>query len=130
MANVILVIGESGSGKSTSMRSLNPDKTVLVNCLNKGLPWRGSATQYSTEKKNLYHTTSYETITKLFEHVDKNRPEIENIIIDDAGYIMNTEMFERANETGWNNCALYKFPKLTGISLELYTLPIAVMTIV
>lgn len=127
MANVILVIGESGSGKSTSMRNLNPDKTVLINCLNKGLPWRGSATQYNTEKKNMYHTTSYETMVKLFEHVDKNRPEVENIIIDDAGYIMNVEMFERANEKGWNIRALVKSPKLTGISLELCTLPATVM---
>lgn len=105
MANVIVIIGKSGSGKSTSIRTLNPDETCIINCLSKALPFKGSAEKYSVEKKNIVHTTNYQTIVNALQLINTGRPEIKNVIIDDAGYIMNTEMFERAMENGYGKFA-------------------------
>lgn len=41
MSTVILIMGEPGQGKTTSMRNLNPETTVYFDCDKKGLPWRG-----------------------------------------------------------------------------------------
>lgn len=51
MANVICIAGESGSGKTTSLRNLNPSETYIIDADKKGLSWRGWKKHYSIEKK-------------------------------------------------------------------------------
>lgn len=102
MANVITVVGDSGSGKSTSIRTLDPSKTFVINTLNKSLPFPGSAKIYSPDKKNIGATTNYTTIVETLKTISDNKPEIKHVVIDDAGYIMNTEMFDRAAEKGYD----------------------------
>ena len=54
MANIIGIMGESGSGKTTSMRNLDPSTTYYIDCDKKGLSWRGWKKQYNAEaKKNV-----------------------------------------------------------------------------
>ena len=48
MAQCILVMGESGSGKTTSMRTLPPEETLYIDCDGKGLQWRGWREGYKT----------------------------------------------------------------------------------
>ena len=50
MATVIGVMGESGSGKTTAMRNLNPKETFYIDSDMKGLNWKGWKEQYSTDK--------------------------------------------------------------------------------
>ena len=52
MANVICIAGESGSGKTTSLRNLNPAETYIIDADKKGLSWRGWKKYYSIENKN------------------------------------------------------------------------------
>lgn len=56
MANIIGVVGDSGTGKSTSISTLDPKTTYLINVLRKDLPFKGSRTLYSLENKNLAET--------------------------------------------------------------------------
>ena len=51
MAKVIGCMGESGSGKTTAMRNLPPDKTLYCDCDKKGLNWKGWRKQYSVANK-------------------------------------------------------------------------------
>ena len=51
MANIIGIMGESGSGKTTSMRNLDPKTTYYIDCDKKGLSWRGWKQQYNAEAK-------------------------------------------------------------------------------
>lgn len=51
MSKVIGVMGESGSGKTTSMRNLDPETTFYIDCDKKGLSWKGWRSQYTTKKK-------------------------------------------------------------------------------
>lgn len=100
MANVVMLLGKSGTGKSTSIKTLNPDETVIVNVLGKKLPFKGSNTLYNTEKKNLFRIDDYQQMINLLSACD-GQPKIKNIVLDDCVYIMRKEFFKRAKETGY-----------------------------
>lgn len=53
MANIIGIVGASGTGKSTALRTLDPKTTFIVNVQGKPLPFKDSSQLYSTEKKNI-----------------------------------------------------------------------------
>lgn len=101
MANVIIVCGDTGTGKSTSIKNLNPQETYIVNVLSKQLPFKGSNSLYSVEKKNMFYTTNYGDVKACIEGIASNRPDVKNLIIDDVGFVMTTELFNRAAEAGY-----------------------------
>ena len=95
MGNVIGVIGESGSGKTTAMRNLPPDETFYIDADKKGLNWRGWKTQYSLEKKNYARTDSFTNIWKALDHIDKDEAlkGIKYVVIDTLnGMMVGEEM--------------------------------------
>ncbi len=102
MSNLVLVMGESGSGKSTSIKSLNPKETIVFNILGKRLPFKGSAANYNDENKNIFKIEKYDTILTYLDSINTKKPEVKNIVIDDAIYIMRTEFFDRSKEVGFN----------------------------
>ena len=111
MANMIAVVGESGSGKSTSLRNLDPKKTFIINIAGKPLPLRGYRKFYTPLKQdpktkeftgNLYNSSDVEKINQILTIINRTRPEITNVILEDAQYIMGFEMMERANEKGYD----------------------------
>lgn len=101
MANNCIILGKSGTGKSTSIKTLNPKETVIFNVLKKRLPFKGSATMYNQENKNLFLVDDYMQLINLLQAVDKSAPHVKNIIIDDAIYVMRKEYFKRAKESGY-----------------------------
>lgn len=101
MANVVLILGKSGTGKSTSIKTLDPKKTVIINVLGKRLPFKGSNSLYNAENKNMFHIESYDTIKNYIESISKNATNVSNIIIDDATYVIRKEYFARAKENGY-----------------------------
>jgi hypothetical protein len=100
MANVIAVIGDTGTGKSTSVEKLDPSQTFVINCSNKPLPFKGSSTLYSPEKKNMVYIVTGAEITAMLGVLEK-QPHIKNIIIDDSGFVMTELFFLKASETGY-----------------------------
>ena len=102
MSNLVIVLGSSGSGKSTSIKTLNPQETVVINVLGKDLPFKGSRTNYSEDKKNLAQSASWSSISSMLQSISKNLPNVHNIVIDDAIYIMRTEFFDRSKEKGYD----------------------------
>lgn len=101
MANAVIILGKSGTGKSTSIKTLNPKETVVLNVLGKKLPFKGSSTIYSAEKGNLLRVEDYLSLIDILKNIDQKAQHIHNIIIDDAIYIMRKEYFKRAKETGY-----------------------------
>lgn len=106
MSRVSLVLGESGSGKSTSIENLPPDKTFVVSVVGKELPFRGSETTYktldfATGKGNFYASKSTEKIAQVIKWVNKNRPEIKFIVIDDNQYLSLFTYVGRIGEKDW-----------------------------
>lgn len=102
MANAVIILGKSGTGKSSSIKNLNPEETIIINPLGKRLPFKGSSKVYNTEKRNYFQLDDYEKIISLLKSIDKDASYVKNIIIDDAIYIMRKEYFKRAKETGLN----------------------------
>lgn len=102
MSNFVIVAGASGAGKSTSVKGLNPKETVVINVLNKRLPFKGSAKEYNKENKNLFHVTTWSNVVKLLDNISNNAENVRNIVIDDGIYIMRTEFFDRCDEKGFD----------------------------
>jgi hypothetical protein len=101
MAEAILVIGESGSGKSRSLLNMNPKDTILINVANKALPFKGSAKLFNIVNKNYKFTMDHSEIGVSLLNVSTNRPEIKKVVIDDFQYVIVDEFMTRAKETGY-----------------------------
>lgn len=101
MANVVMVLGQSGTGKSTSIKSLNPDETIIIQALKKNLPFKGFKNLYSKEKKNLFYAHDGEQLVRYLKNINEKCETCHTIVIDDATYIMRNEFFDKATETGF-----------------------------
>lgn len=99
-----MLLGHSGTGKSTSIKTLDPKETVVLNVLRKRLPFKGSQGQYNAESKNLFNVDDYQTIINLLGACN-GQAHVKNIIIDDMTYILRKEFFKRAKETGYGKIA-------------------------
>ena len=84
----ILIIGKSGSGKSTSLRNLKKEEYSLVNPLAKRLPFKNDV-------KGL-ENNNYEVIKKFIKETPKDI-----IVIDDSNYLLTIEMMAKAKEAGY-----------------------------
>jgi hypothetical protein len=102
MSNLVIILGASGTGKSTSIKTLNPQETVVLNILGKDLPFKGSRTNYTKEKLNLIQPTGWDNVQSMLQSISKNYPNVHNIVIDDAIYVMRTEFFDRSKEKGFD----------------------------
>jgi hypothetical protein len=116
MSNLVLILGESGSGKSTSIKGLDPKETVVFNILGKRLPFKGSNALYTAENKNIISKEklgdsidekgnplpAYANIINRIKTISEKLPNVKNIIIDDATYIMRGEFFNRVKEKGYD----------------------------
>lgn len=95
MAIPVLIIGKSGSGKSTSLRNCQNDDWNLIRVLNKPLPFKG--------KINGWLTDEYQQIMKyLFASKAKS------IVIDDAGYLI-TNMFMNGHSSKGKGNDIFSF---------------------
>lgn len=101
MANNIIVMGKSGTGKSTSIKGLNPKETVVINTLRKRLPFKGSASMYNAENKNLFNLENYTDVIRYLELIDSKATHVKNIVLDDSIFVMRKEFFSRAKEAGY-----------------------------
>lgn len=101
MANIVIILGASKTGKSTSIRTLNPDETIVLNPLGKTLPFKGFNKMYNQEKGNFVLNAKYADIVAKLKFAHTN-PAIKNIVIDDAIYLMRKEFFDRASERGYD----------------------------
>lgn len=91
MATPVLIIGKSGSGKSTSLRNCigNPDWN-LIRVLNKPLPFKGKVDGWKTD--------DYQTVMKCLIS-----SKAKNIVIDDAGYLITNMFMSRHSSAGSGN---------------------------
>ena len=101
MANLILIMGKSGSGKSTSIKTLNPQETIIINVLSKRLPFKGSNKIYNIENKNLFNISDYDKIKAYLISISNNAKHVKTIVIDDGTYLMRKELFAKATTKGY-----------------------------
>lgn len=84
----VLILGESGSGKSTSLRNFDIAEVGIFNVAGKPLPFR--------KKLNKVDNATYNSILKILKN-----PGLKKYVIDDSQYLMAFESFDHAKETGY-----------------------------
>ena len=102
MSKSILIMGESGSGKTTSMRNLDPKTTFYIDCDKKGLSWKDWAKQYNAENKNYVATSDVQQIMSLLNKISNEQPQIKVVVIDTLNAIMIDDEFARMKEKGYD----------------------------
>lgn len=74
----ILIVGESGTGKSASLENLNPQETFIINVKGKNLPFKGSNNKYTEfnsstlPKGNSFVTEDAKVVCGLLKHISDN----------------------------------------------------------
>lgn len=106
MAEMIAIAGNSGSGKSTSIRHLDPKETYLINTSGKTLPFKGSRSLYNAENKNYWEPTTIAEVTAKIKTVAEKAPHIKQIVIDDSNYLQTFTMMNKALEVGYTKFTL------------------------
>lgn len=108
------------TGKSTSLRNLNPEETFIISTTGKPLPFKGWRKKYTPFKiedgkpvGNYYVSSNWEQILKVLKLVNK-MPKIKQVIIDDMQYILSYEFVDRATEIGYS-----KFSELAQHLMEI-----------
>lgn len=88
MAVLVMIYGQSGTGKSTSLRNFTNDEVAVINVSGKPLPFRSKLTTYDTD--------SYAKISSALGKIERK-----SIVIDDATYLMVNEFMRTAKVTGY-----------------------------
>lgn len=108
MSNCIVLCGFSNSGKSTSMKYLDPEETFIVSCTNKQLQIPGFRSKYKKVEVvngeltgNWLVSSDYTKIGKILNAVSKLRPDIKVLVIDDINYLLSAQTFADANTKGY-----------------------------
>ena len=104
MAKVIGIMGESGSGKTTSMRDLDPATTFYLDSDKKGLSWKGWKKQYSYEKLNYMATDQISTVNQILEKINSqdNMKHIKVVVIDTLNGLMVADEVRRMKEKNYD----------------------------
>ena len=95
MAQMVLIMGESGTGKSTSMRNCDPATTAVVNPVGKPLPFKGSG-----KFEMLNSQTESRKITKFMKEQAAAGKKL--LVVDDFQYILSVPYMNRIKENGWD----------------------------
>lgn len=107
----LCIYGESGMGKTTSLRNMNPETTFIISTTGKPLSFRGWKKKYvpfkiDKETKeitgNYYVSSNSEQILKILKIVNAKMPHITAVVLDDMQYIMSYEFVDRATEIGYS----------------------------
>lgn len=103
MAEIVMIMGESGSGKTASLRNFKPGEVCVLNVAGKRLPFKN---QFG---KNVVNNASYNTIVQAVRSGNFKR-----YIVDDSQYLMAFESFAKAKEVGYG--------KFTDMALNFYNM--------
>lgn len=85
----VLILGESGSGKSCSLRNFNKDEVVIYNVAGKPFPFKG--------KFNKIDNATYQQIK-----ANMSKKNFKKYVIDDSQFLMAFALFNKVKETGYN----------------------------
>lgn len=95
-----MILGESGTGKTSSLRHLDPSNTLLIQTISKPLPFRASAWKPANQQNpqgSILVTDKANIICKAMHRTQKDV-----IVLDDFQYVMANEFMRRSDERGFD----------------------------
>lgn len=111
MSIACMVLGQSGTGKTTSLRSLDPAHTLLIQAVKKPLPFRSNGWAYFDKEKaphgNIFVTDQAAQIIKLMKGTKRGV-----IVLDDFQYILSNEFMRRVLDKETGNAAFAKYNEI------------------
>jgi len=122
MANKLLVLGTSGTGKSYAARTLDPKNTFIISPDKKALPFKGWRKDYITtyksdgkvdlSKTNFYRTNDPRVVAQLLNAISDNKPETKTVVIDTITLMLVDQFMKTAKDKGYE--------KFTDMALDAY----------
>ena len=97
-----MIIGTSGSGKTTSLEKLDPKQTFYIDADGKGLSWKGWRKQYNKENKNYFQCDVPEQIFSLMQTIDEKQKQIKFLVIDTLNGCMVADEMRRSKEKAYD----------------------------
>ena len=118
MSIASLIIGESGTGKSASLRNLNPADVLLIQAVNKPLPFKATGWKHLArgEAGSIFVTDDSEQIVKAMKRSTKDV-----IVIDDFQYVMANEFMRRVTDVEVGNAAFAKYNEIARHAWDILT---------
>ena len=104
MSKVICIAGESGTGKTTSMRNLDPATTMYIDCDKKGLSWKGWKNHYNAENKNYLKTDFPSVAQQALQKINDSEQykHIKVVVVDTINGLMVADEMRRCKEKGYD----------------------------
>jgi hypothetical protein len=105
-----MILGQSGTGKTTSLRNFDPAEVLLIQAVKKPLPFRGkgwSACTKENPKGSILVTDNAQTIVSAMQRTHKPI-----IVIDDFQYILANEFMRRVLDHEVGNAAFSKYNEI------------------
>jgi hypothetical protein len=104
MSTSVLIIGESGTGKSYSIRNLKPEETFIINVDGKSLPIKGWRSFYERkEGGNYIESDKVNYIQKVIKNISDNRPHVKQVIVDDSQFIVGNQFMSQICSGTWDD---------------------------
>ncbi|NBW33734.1 MAG: hypothetical protein EBR30_01615 [Cytophagia bacterium] len=100
-SKLIGIVGQTGTGKSTAIKHLDPKETYIINVAKKELPFKGSEKLYNTENRNYAEIDDAVKIRERLRKLSDDAPHIKNIVIEDSNYIMGFTIVSKATDVGF-----------------------------
>jgi len=119
MSIATMILGETGSGKTTSLRNLNPANTLLIQSVQKPLPFRSNGWKLATKDNPggaIFISDKSATIVSAMKRTTKDI-----IIIDDSQYIMANEFMRRVTDVEVGNAAFAKYNEIARHAWDILT---------
>ena len=104
MASPICIMGESGTGKTTAFRNIDPSSTLYVDCDKKGLSWKGWRNSFNREAKNYVTTDDPKVALGILKTTNSNEmyQHIKVIVFDTINGLMVADEMRRMKEKGYD----------------------------
>jgi hypothetical protein len=117
MSVAIQLLGLPGTGKTYSLRNLNPETTYYINCDKKSLPFRGWKKKYNDDAKNYTKTSDPILIQKIIAGISQARKDVKVVIVDTVNSIMSDKEMNERKKKGFD-----KWMDYAGDIYDLYSL--------
>lgn len=102
MSKAIMILGTSGSGKTTSLEKLDPKLTFYIDADGKGMSWKGWRKQYNKTNKNYFQCDDPSQIFSLMQQIDTKQTQIKYLVIDTLNGCMVADEMRRAKEKAYD----------------------------